>query len=103
LFGWPKEVDRIAIQSSVRNLAVTYSHFFKKQNSAPRFKSKKNNVQSYTTKQTNKNIVATENKIKLSKQGVVQFSKSFEITERIVNATVSRNRSIRTSENKFLY
>jgi putative transposase len=35
---WRKEVDRIAIQSSVRAYA--------------RFKSKKNNVQPYTTKQT---------------------------------------------------
>ncbi len=55
-FVWLKEVDSIAIQSSVRNLADAYTRFFKKQTSAPRFKSKKNNVQSYTTKQTNENI-----------------------------------------------
>ncbi|PEJ86555.1 helix-turn-helix domain-containing protein, partial [Bacillus toyonensis] len=52
-FVWLKEVDSIAIQSSVRNLADAYTRFFQKQNNAPRFKSKKNNVQSYTTKQTN--------------------------------------------------
>ncbi|PEV47455.1 transposase, partial [Bacillus thuringiensis] len=33
-------MDSIAIQSSVRNLADAYTRFFKKQNSAPRFKSK---------------------------------------------------------------
>lgn len=53
---WLKEVDSIAIQSSVKNLADAYSRFVKKQNDAPRFKSKKNNVQSYTTKHTNENI-----------------------------------------------
>ncbi|WP_145925682.1 helix-turn-helix domain-containing protein, partial [Bacillus mycoides] len=35
-FVWLKEVDSIAIQSSVRNLADAYTRFFKKQNSAPR-------------------------------------------------------------------
>ncbi len=48
-FVWLKEVDSIEIQSSDRNLADAYTRFSKK-NSAPRFKSKKNNVQSYTTK-----------------------------------------------------
>ncbi|GIN92258.1 hypothetical protein J22TS1_33090 [Siminovitchia terrae] len=46
---WLKEVDSTAIQSSLKNLADSYSRFFKKQNRAPRFKSKKNKVQSYTT------------------------------------------------------
>lgn len=49
-FVWAKEVDSIVIQSSVRNLADNYTSFFKKQNSTPRFKSKKNNLQSYTAK-----------------------------------------------------
>ncbi|WP_197143525.1 helix-turn-helix domain-containing protein, partial [Lysinibacillus sphaericus] len=52
---WLKEVDSIAIQSALKNLADAYNRFFKKQNDKPRFKSKKNNVQSYTTKYTNGN------------------------------------------------
>ncbi|MEC2496145.1 RNA-guided endonuclease TnpB family protein, partial [Bacillus cereus] len=90
---WLKEVDSIAIQSSVRNLADAYTRFFKKQNSAPRFKSKKNNVQSYTTKQTNENIAIIGNKIKLPKLGLVRFAKSREVDGRLVNASVSRNQS----------
>ncbi|EEK53145.1 hypothetical protein bcere0004_55830 [Bacillus cereus BGSC 6E1] len=66
-FVWLKEVDSIAIQSSVHNLVDAYTRFFKKQNSAPRFISKKNNVQSYTTKQTNENIAVVGNKMKLPK------------------------------------
>jgi putative transposase len=56
-YEWLKGVDSIAIQTSVRNLADAFMRFFKKQNDRPRFKSKKNPVQSYTTKQTNGNIV----------------------------------------------
>ena len=45
-----KEVDSIALQKSVENLADSYDRYYKKQNKYPRFKSKKNSVQSYTTK-----------------------------------------------------
>src|SRR5699024_12288793 len=55
-YAWLKEVDSIALQSSLKNLADSFSRFFKKQNKAPRFKSKNNNVQSYKTKYTNGNI-----------------------------------------------
>src|SRR5690606_27904707 len=55
-FTWLKEVDSIALQSSVRHLADAFQRFIKRQNALPRFKSKKNPVQSYTTKYTNGNI-----------------------------------------------
>lgn len=90
-FIWLKEVDSIAIQSSLKNLADSYRRFFKKQNKAPRFKSKKNNVQSYTTKHTNGNIAMVGNKIKLPKLGLVKFAKSREVEGRILNATIRRN------------
>lgn len=90
---WLKEVDSIAIQSSVKNLADAYSRFFKKQNDAPRFKSKRNKVQSYTTKHTNGNIAIEGDKIKLPKLGLVRFAKSKEVEGRILNATIRRNPS----------
>lgn len=92
-FPWLKEVDSIAIQSSVKNLADAYSRFFKKQNDAPRFKSKRNNVQSYTTKHTNGNIAMDGNKMKLPKLGLVRFAKSREVEGRILSATIRRNPS----------
>ncbi|MGG3882014.1 IS200/IS605 family element RNA-guided endonuclease TnpB, partial [Bacillus smithii] len=88
-----KEVDSIALQSSLKNLADSYTRFFKKQNKAPRFKSKKNKVQSYTTKHTNGNIAIIGNKIKLPKLGLVRFAKSREVEGRILNVTVRRNPS----------
>lgn len=90
---WLKEVDSIAIQSSLKNLADSYSRYFKKQNKAPRFKSKRNKVQSYTTKHTNGNIVIVDNKIKLPKLGLVPFANSRKVEGRILNATVRRNPS----------
>ena len=90
---WLQEVDSIAIQSSLKNLADSYSRFFKKQNKAPRFKSKNNKVQSYTTKHTNGNIAIVGNKVKLPKLGLVKFAKSREVEGRILNATIRRNPS----------
>ncbi|KAB7666289.1 IS200/IS605 family element RNA-guided endonuclease TnpB [Bacillus sp. B1-b2] len=90
---WLKEVDSIALQSSLKNLADSFARFFKKQNQAPRFKSKKNNIQSYITKETNKNIAIIDNKVKLPKLGLVRFAKSREVEGRILNATVRRNPS----------
>ncbi|WP_413376619.1 IS200/IS605 family element RNA-guided endonuclease TnpB [Alkalihalobacillus sp. 1P02AB] len=90
---WLKEVDSIAIQSSLKNLADAYSRFFQKQNQAPRFKSKNNPVQSYTTKHTNGNIAIVDHKIKLPKLGLVKFAKSREVEGRILNATIRRNPS----------
>lgn len=92
-YAWLKEVDSIALQSSLKNLADSFSRFFKKQNKAPRFKSKNNNVQSYKTKYTNGNIAIIGNKIKLPKLGLVRFSKSRDVEGRILHTTVRRNPS----------
>ncbi|MEN1938229.1 IS200/IS605 family element RNA-guided endonuclease TnpB [Paenibacillus sp. 102] len=90
---WLKEVDSIALQSTLKNLADAFSRFFKKQNDIPRFKSKKNKIQSYTTKQTNGNIAIVGNKMKLPKLGLVRFAKSREVEGRILHATIRLNPS----------
>src|SRR5699024_9477287 len=92
-YDWLKEVDSIAIQSSVRNLADSFARFFKKQNKAPQFKSKNNPVQSYTTKFTNGNIALFDQHIKLPKLGLIKFAKSREVGGRVLSATVRRNPS----------
>lgn len=90
---WLKEVDSTAMQSSLKNLADSYSRFFKKQNKAPRFKSKNNKVQSYTTQHSRGNIAIVGDRIKLPKLGLVRFAKSREVEGRILNATIRRNPS----------
>src|SRR5699024_12554028 len=51
-YAWLKEVDSIALQSSLKNIADSFSRFFKKQKQAQHFKSKNNKVQPYKTKYT---------------------------------------------------
>ena len=90
---WLKEVDSISLQSSLKNLDDSFKRFFKKQNNTPSFKSKKNRVQSYTTKHTNGNIAVIGNKIKLPKLGLVRLAKSKEVDGRILNVTIRRKPS----------
>ena len=92
-YAFLKEVDSIALQKSVENLADSYGRYYKKQSKYPRFKSKKNPVQSYTTKHTNGNIIIINNHIKLPKLGLVRFAKSREVTGKILSATIRRHPS----------
>ena len=92
-YSWLKEVDSIALQSSVKNLEDSFNRFFKKQNKAPRFKSKKNPNQSYTTKNVSNNIQIQGNRIKLPKLKMVKFANSRDINGSILRATISRKAS----------
>lgn len=87
---WLKEPDSIALQASLEHLADAFDGFFQKKKDYPRFKSKKHHRQSYTTKQTNKNIRVSGNKIKLPKLDWVRFAKSKEVTGTIQRAIISR-------------
>lgn len=88
-----KEVDSIALQKSVEMVNDAYTRYYKKQNIEPRFKSKKNPVQSYTTKCVNGNMAVLDKNVKLPKLGRVRFAKSREVEGRIMNATIRRNPS----------
>ena len=88
VYTWLKEVDSIALQSSLKHLADGYQRFFKGQNEQPHFKSKRHPVQSYTTKMTNNNIKIVGNRIQLPKLGTVRFAQSREVKGRIVSATI---------------
>ena len=92
-YSWLKEVDSRALQSSVKNLEDSFKRFFKKQNKAPKFKSKKNPTQSYTTKNVSNTIQIDGNRIKLPKLKKVKFSNSRDINGRILGATISRKAS----------
>lgn len=90
-FVWLKEVDSIAIQSSVKDLSDSFNRFFKKQNGFPKFKRKNTSKKSYTTKMVTNNITIEGNKIKLPKLGFVKFSNSKELNGVIIKATISMN------------
>lgn len=88
-----KEVDSIALQKSVENLGNAYDRMYKKLGQKPKFKSKKNKVQSYTTKYTSGNIKVLDQYIQLPKLGLVKYAKSKNIEGRILNATIRKNPS----------
>ena len=94
---WLKEIDKFALQNSLKDLDKAYQNFFRevkkgnKEQGFPKFKSKHNNKHSYRTTFTNNNIEIKNNKIKLPKLGLVKFAKSREIQGRILNCTIMKN------------
>lgn len=98
---WLKEVDKFALQNSLKNLETAYKNFFvdlkkvnnKKQVGFPKFKKKYGSKQSYKTNLTNGNIQVVDNRLKLPKLGWLKFHKSQEITGKLVNVTVTRTSS----------
>lgn len=115
---WLKEIDSIALQSSVKHLDTAFKNFNRKrkikgyvqytkktrkrakrqqreltlfdQQDFPKFKSKKHNKKSYQTKCVNHNIVYWGRYIKLPKLGYVKTRNRLEPQGRILNATISQ-------------
>ena len=90
---WLKEVDSIALQSTVENLGIAYDKYYKKTGGKPKFKSKKNEIQSYTTKLINGNIEIIGKRIKLPRLGLVKIKNSRTINGGIKRVTVSKTKS----------
>lgn len=98
---WLKEVDKFALQNSLKNLDTAYKNFFadlkkakkKKGVGFPKFKKKYGCKQSYKTNLTNGNIQVLGSRLKLPKLGWIKFHKSQDITGTLVNVTVTRTSS----------
>lgn len=98
---WLKEVDKFALQNSLKNLEAAYKNFFadlkksknKKGVGFPKFKKKNGCKQSYKTNLTNGNIQIIQNRLKLPKLGWVKFHKSQDIAGKLVNVTITRTAS----------
>lgn len=88
---WLKEVSSQAIQQSLKDLDSAFSHFFKKNNDFPNFKSRKNEKQSFRVPQGFK-IERSKKHIKLPKIKWIRFKDKFNVPEDAVfrNITVSR-------------
>lgn len=93
-----REPDKCALQNTLRDLDRAYENFFstvhKKTGQKfgyPRFKSKRDNRQSYRTNFTNNNITFEVTHIKLPKLGRVRIrgGKNLVPEGRILNATIS--------------
>jgi putative transposase len=100
---WLQEPDKFALQNSLKDLDRAYQNFFReikkgnKKQELPKFKSKKNNGNSYKTtnfyrgeKRNTYNINLNNDKIQLPKLGWVKFKKSREVEGKILNVTISQ-------------
>lgn len=95
-FPFLKEVDSLALANAQLNLDKAYKNFFRdKSVGFPRFKSKKNPVQSYTTNNQNGTIYLLDNKfIKVPKlKSLIRIKLHRQPKGIIKSATISRRSS----------
>ncbi|MDQ8459473.1 IS200/IS605 family element RNA-guided endonuclease TnpB [Enterococcus faecium] len=95
-FPFLKEVDSLALSNAQLNLDKAYKNFFRdKSVGFPRFKGKKNPVQSYTTNNQNGTIALIENKfVKIPKlKSLVKITLHRQPKGLIKSATISRHSS----------
>lgn len=95
---WLKEVDKFALQNSLKDLDSSYKNFFRenkkgnKNQGFPKFKTKRDNKKSYRTNFTNKNIELDyeTHQIKLPKLKWIKASLHRKFTGKILSATIKK-------------
>lgn len=95
-FPFLKEIDSLALANAQLNLDKAYKNFFRNKSVGfPRFKSKKNPVQSYTTNNQNGTVALVDNKfIKVPKlKSLVRVKLHRQPKGLIKSATISQNSS----------
>lgn len=88
---WLREVDKDALQKSLKDLDTAYKNFFTLHSGFPKFKSKKDRHKSYRTSCTNNNIKYLGKHIQLPKLGKIKITDRMIPYGRILNATVSQD------------
>ena len=90
-FSWLKEVNSQSIQASLHNLENAYQRFFTKKSKFPKFKSKKNNYNSFHVPQK---VKIDNNKVQIPKfREGIKFINHRELKGKICSATVSKTPS----------
>lgn len=93
-FEFLKEVDSLSLSNTQLNLETAFNNFFNNPKTGfPRYKSKKNNRQSYKTNNVSNCIRIANNKIKLPKLGFVKINQHRLFNGKIKSATISKNPS----------
>lgn len=96
-FKWLKDSESTSLQNSLSNLDAAFKNFFNSFSSSrnvgyPKFKSKHNPVQSYTSTNNSGSIRLVDNRIQLPKLGLVKIKLSNYVDGKILSATVSKNK-----------
>ncbi|WP_300940004.1 RNA-guided endonuclease TnpB family protein, partial [uncultured Dubosiella sp.] len=93
-YAFLKEVDSISLQQSLRHLDQAFKNFFNQPKTGfPRFKSKRNRKNSYSTVCVNQNILLSDGCLKLPKIGPVKVKQHREIPESYVLKSVTVSQS----------
>ena len=89
---WLKKADSIALQAAVENLGKAYDRYYKHIGGKPKFKSKKNDIRSYTTKKIKgkDNIKLNKDTIVLPKIGEVKINLHRPVEGTIKRVTISK-------------
>lgn len=87
-YEWMGETNSQSLQAVNRNVESAFKNFFRKKADFPKFKSKKNPLQSFSIPQHYK-VNLTENKVKLPKLGIVKTIISRKFVGTLKTATVS--------------
>lgn len=87
-YEWMSETNSQSLQAVNRKVETAFKNFFRKKADFPKFKSKKNPVQSFQIPQ-HYEVKLTENKVKLPKLGTVKAIISRKFTGTLKTATVS--------------
>ncbi|WP_214780745.1 IS200/IS605 family element RNA-guided endonuclease TnpB [Exiguobacterium sp. s22] len=93
-YEWLSEVDNRGTRYAIISLDDAFKRFFKKQNKAPKFKSKNRSAHAYTTeiqaKNQNPEVLIVNGTIKLPKAGFVKIKVHREVVGRVFKATIRR-------------
>jgi len=87
-YEWMSETNSQSLQAVNRNVETAFKNFFRKKADFPKFKSKKNPVQSFQIPQ-HYEVNLTENRVKLPKLGIVKTVISRKYTGTLKTATIS--------------
>ena len=95
-FEWLKEVDSLSLANAQMNLQTAYTNFFRNPKIGfPKFKSKRNSKNTYTTNRCGNNIYLKDNHLRLPKLGFVKIRQHRELPENsiIKSVTISQSKT----------
>ena len=95
-FEWLKEVDSLSLANAQMNLQTAYTNFFRNPKIGfPKFKSKRNSKNTYTTNRCGNNIYLQDNHLRLPKLGFIKIRQHRELPENstIKSVTISQSKT----------
>ncbi len=92
-YQYLKEVDSQALASECQIVNDSFRNFFKGTHGYPKFKTKDDSKQSYTSHTTNNNIRIEGSKIRIPKVGLVKMKKHRELPDGAIIKAVTVSRS----------